>query len=93
MGGRCLEYYAPGADGGGETLAVTVFPLHPAQFMPRPLLVDKHVERQLSMRPFWWHANYASSDVDKVKEMIWQGGWLVPEEVWPSVRPTPREGG
>ena len=49
----------PGS-GEAETV-ISVFPLHPALFMPRPLFGNREYHQHVAMRPYMWHANYCDS--------------------------------
>ena len=69
---RCLEY---GKKGESET-AVSIFPLNPFMFLPRPLWTDRHVHTNILHMPYWLHLNWAAGESDKVKVAQDTGMWL-----------------
>ena len=66
--------------GGNASTSITMYPLNPHLFMPRPSLQDWRLEKRTMHRPFWIHANWAGDDVSKMNIMKAEKVWLLQSE-------------
>ena len=74
LNNECYEYTSTS---NLQETAVTIWPLNPFMFAPRPHITERHLPKRIAHRPFWWHANWCVTDTEKVEFIKGEGDWLV----------------
>lgn len=74
MQNDCLRFYK---NAGNGSEAVSIYPLSPYMFLPRPGLQTLRLPQRITHRAFWWHANYAASIGGKLRAIKAEGDWLL----------------